>query len=103
MKADIVRVVRQAQALARAAGPYLLIELVLPGGTLIALALYLYRAGHLRRFGDVGTAAVGVLRTAGRLFDQLALAWQPSAGRPHSGSPREPVAGLPTHLLLPGR
>ena len=28
---------------ARAASPYLLIELLLPGGTLIALALWLYR------------------------------------------------------------
>ena len=28
---------------ARAANPYLLIELLLPGGTLIALALWLYR------------------------------------------------------------
>ena len=28
---------------ARAASPYLLIELLLPGGTLIALAVWLYR------------------------------------------------------------
>jgi hypothetical protein len=28
---------------ARTASPYLLIELILPGGTLIALALWLYR------------------------------------------------------------
>ena len=28
---------------ARAASPYLLLELLLPGGTLIALALWLYR------------------------------------------------------------
>jgi hypothetical protein len=28
---------------ARAASPYLLIELLLPGGTLVALALWLYR------------------------------------------------------------
>ena len=28
---------------ARSASPYLLIELLLPGGTLIALALWLYR------------------------------------------------------------
>ena len=30
--------------LAQRVGPYLLIEAVLPGGTLIALLLYLYRA-----------------------------------------------------------
>ncbi|HYR33615.1 MAG TPA: hypothetical protein VEQ87_04925 [Burkholderiales bacterium] len=29
---------------ARTASPYLLIELILPGGTLIALALWLYRS-----------------------------------------------------------
>ena len=30
------------------AGPYLLAEIVLPGGTLVALALYLYRR-HLKK------------------------------------------------------
>jgi hypothetical protein len=30
---------------AQRAGPYLLIEAVLPGGTLLALLLYLYRRG----------------------------------------------------------
>jgi len=28
-------------------GPYLMLELVLPGGTIIALALFLYRRGKL--------------------------------------------------------
>jgi hypothetical protein len=31
---------------ARTASPYLLIELILPGGTLIALLLWLYRRHH---------------------------------------------------------
>lgn len=100
MKANIVRLMQGAQRLVRAAGPYLLIELVLPGGTLIALMLYLYRNGHLRRLTDAGAAAVGVLRTEGRLFDQLALAWQPARG---AGATRfgRPPAGV--QLLLPGR
>ena len=32
-----------ARRLATRAGPYLLVELLLPGGTLLALALYFYR------------------------------------------------------------
>jgi hypothetical protein len=28
-------------------GPYLVLELVLPGGTMLALLLYLYRRGNL--------------------------------------------------------
>ncbi|MFO1414588.1 MAG: hypothetical protein U1F10_11925 [Burkholderiales bacterium] len=94
MKTECVRAVGNARRLLRAAGPYVLIELVLPGGTLVALALWLHRNGHLRRFG-VG----GLLRTAGRLFDHLALAWQPPAGAPRrvrGGGPALP-------LLLPGR
>ena len=36
-------------ALIKRVGPYFLIELLLPGGTLIALCLYLYRRIHLSR------------------------------------------------------
>jgi len=36
---DMAKIIQAA----REASPYLLIELVLPGGTLIALALWLYR------------------------------------------------------------
>jgi len=32
---------------AQALGPYLLLELLLPGGTLLALTLFLYRNGRL--------------------------------------------------------
>jgi hypothetical protein len=31
--------------LVRTVGPYVMLEIVLPGGTLFALALYLYRSG----------------------------------------------------------
>ena len=34
--------------LAQRAGPYLLLELVMPGGTLLALLLYLHQRGDLR-------------------------------------------------------
>ncbi len=32
------------------AGPYVVLEVVLPGGTLFALLLYLYRTGQLRKY-----------------------------------------------------
>jgi hypothetical protein len=35
----------------RELGPYLMLELLLPGGTLLALTLFLYRSGRLK-IGD---------------------------------------------------
>ena len=59
------------------AGPYVVLEVVLPGGTLFALLLYLYRTGQLRSLADVRGAVRAVLGAAGRAFDQLAFTWQP--------------------------
>ena len=42
----ILRAGRTLHRVARASGPYLMLELILPGGTLFALLLFLYR----RRF-----------------------------------------------------
>lgn len=39
----IAVVLELLRRLVQRAGPYVLVEIVLPGGTLIALALYLYR------------------------------------------------------------
>lgn len=50
----------------RSAGPYLLIELVMPGGTLIALALLYFRRK--------GNAPIG--RQARRLAEQLVVYWR---------------------------
>ena len=36
--------------IARQFGPYLLVELLLPGGSLVALALFLYRQRPLGRY-----------------------------------------------------
>jgi hypothetical protein len=47
------------------AGPYVLIEVVLPGGTLIALLLFLYRRGPANVSADLkrlGASALGTLR-----------------------------------------
>ena len=60
--------------LMKKAGPYVVLEVVLPGGTLFALLLYLYRTGQLRLVLDFPCAA---LRAAGRAFDQLAFTMQP--------------------------
>lgn len=49
----VLQRMRDANGLVRRAGPYLLIELLLPGGTLLALLLYLCR----RSRAGVGAAA----------------------------------------------
>ena len=68
--ADFGRMVQRA-------GPYLLLEIVLPGGTLFALMLYLYRTGQLRELCDVRVVGRGVVRAAETTFDQLAYGFQP--------------------------
>ena len=62
------------------AGPYVVLEVVLPGGTLFALLLYLYRTGQLRKFGQAGQL---LMRGAGQTFGALAFALQP-AGTVHA-------------------
>ena len=58
------------------AGPYVVLEVVMPGGTLLALLLYLHRTGQLRQFVRrlLGNA---VLRAGARAFDQLAFTMMP--------------------------
>ena len=40
---------------AQAFGPYLMLEILLPGGTLLALLLYLYRRRMVRAAGAAGS------------------------------------------------
>ena len=50
MKTNVIRRMLLLRRLARQSGPYLLLEILLPGGTLFALLLFLYqrrRAGAL--------------------------------------------------------
>jgi hypothetical protein len=72
------------------AGPYVLIEVVLPGGTLIALLLLLYRRGPARVSADMkrlGAATLGTLRvTVNRWRDAARL---PEATRARGGRARE--------------
>ena len=51
--AGLLTVRRWAQAL----GPYLLVELVLPGGTVLALTLFLVRSGKLNPMALVAARA----------------------------------------------
>ena len=39
----VIAVIEIVRRLARGMGPYLLVEILLPGGSLLALALFLYR------------------------------------------------------------
>lgn len=56
MKTKTRQRLQQMATLCRRAGPYVLIELLLPGGTLFALALFVYRRS--RRDGLPFTAAL---------------------------------------------
>ncbi len=73
-----VRSFRVFGNLAQKAGPYLLLEILLPGGTLFALLLFLYRRN--RRLG--ATAAprigIGIGRAIGGVHEEMrsaALSW----------------------------
>ena len=59
--------------LGQKAGPYLLLEMLLPGGTLFALLLFLYR----RRKTGIGAGAeqaiAAVIRTLASIFEQRIL------------------------------
>jgi hypothetical protein len=53
-------------------GPYLLIEIVLPGGTLVALLLYLYRRGNPDIGRDLSLRRRSAVRARARGFRALA-------------------------------
>jgi hypothetical protein len=57
-------------------GPYLLLELLLPGGTLFALLLFLYRRGHLPIVDDARRAVSAMGSTVGSEIDRVTLALQ---------------------------
>ena len=52
------------------AGPYLLLEIVMPGGTLLAILLFVYQRKQLTDGADVPAlvSALGAFRTAYRRF-----------------------------------
>jgi hypothetical protein len=68
--------------LAQRAGPYLLLEMLLPGGTLIALLLYLHQNGHLRFLGGARRFAGDIGRRIGNDLERTSLAWESAPAWP---------------------
>jgi len=70
MGTTVVRRLRTFGGLLEKAGPYLLIELLLPGGSLIALGLFLYQRS--RQSADADAAQLGMMDEAIiKLHDRL--------------------------------
>ncbi len=56
----LARYLEPLRRLALTFGPYVLVEILLPGGSLIALALFLYRQKRLPFGVELGPASAGV-------------------------------------------
>lgn len=76
VQADLVRKLQALAWLLRKAGPYVAIEILLPGGTLIALLLYLYR----RRNAAPDPRMLGLKSVATRVVDELRQRVEPVRG-----------------------
>ena len=64
------------------AGPYVVLEVVLPGGTLFALLLYLHRTGRLaqvRATAPLGTERARALRSRSRCSPPAVSRWRAAA------------------------
>jgi hypothetical protein len=57
-------------------GPYLMLEIVMPGGTLLALLLFLYRRRKLEAAG-ASRAVLAVARVLSNFVDQGLSIWRP--------------------------
>ena len=57
-------------------GPYLVLEIVMPGGTLLALLLFLYRRRKLEA-ASVSRAVLAVARVLSNFVDQGLSIWRP--------------------------
>jgi hypothetical protein len=60
------------------AGPYLLLEILMPGGTLFALLLFLYRRSQQIGATDAPRMSAGIARAIGRAHKEMmctALSW----------------------------
>ena len=58
-------------------GPYLLLEILLPGGTMFALLLFLYRRGQLPLIDDAREAVSTLTSAVGSEIDEVTRAVQP--------------------------
>jgi hypothetical protein len=59
------------------AGPYLLLELLLPGGTLFALLLWLYRQRQQLGSANVARASVVAAQAIGKVREEIGSFAQP--------------------------
>jgi hypothetical protein len=83
--------------LVQRAGPYLLLELLLPGGTLFALLLFLYRRRQRERSPQLATRGEGTPELASAVWALLSL---PGVAAPaHRGQIRD---GLEPLAMAPG-
>ena len=73
---------RVLRRIGRKAGPYVVLELLLPGGTLFALLLFLYRRRECRIGGGAKRAAAAAMRTLAGVFDKRTLASIPMTLEP---------------------
>jgi hypothetical protein len=70
--APVIGGLRRASQVVRQLGPYAAIELILPGGSLLAILLWLYRRSRLARgaggtgVGSTGLVSIGPGRRPGR-------------------------------------
>lgn len=70
METSIVRSVKIFGALLQKAGPYLLLEILLPGGTLFALLLFLYKRRQ-RDGAEMPRAIFVVVRALGKVREEI--------------------------------
>ena len=83
MGTTVARNLRAFGGLLEKAGPYLLIEILLPGGSLIALVLFLYQRGRQSSAMDaaqLGTMDEAIVKLHDRLVsladsDGIAILW----------------------------
>ena len=64
MKTSVLTSFKALALLLQKAGPYLLLEIVLPGGTIFALLLFLYR--RREQANGMGTAPAGFIVRIGK-------------------------------------
>jgi hypothetical protein len=57
---NLVTVLALVRALAKKLGPYLILEIVLPGGTLLALLLFAWQRGRLNSFDGLRAAVMSI-------------------------------------------
>ena len=58
-------------------GPYLMLEILLPGGTLLALLLFLYRRRKLNTRSDAPRTAIALPRAPVSIVEQCNFVRQP--------------------------